>query len=52
MNTLIIVGTIISIISGIAFLIAFVALYISYKRRKEIERLFSEIEEIKSYLVI
>jgi len=52
MKTIIIAGTIISIIAVISFIIVIVSLFIIRHRNKEIDRLFSEIEDIKTYLVI
>lgn len=52
METILIAGTIISIIAIISFIIGIVSLYIIRQRNKEIDRLFSEIEDIKNYLVI
>ncbi len=49
---LIIAGTIISIIAVISFIIGIVALYIIRQRNKEIDHLFSEIEDIKQFLNI
>ncbi len=52
MEGIIIAGTIISIIAVISFIISIVLLFIIRKRNKEIGRLFSEIEDIKMFLMI
>ena len=49
MKTLLIVGAIILVIS---FIIGIVLSIIIWKMNKEIDRLYSEIEGIKNYLVI
>lgn len=52
MKTLLIAGTITSIIAIISFIIGVTSLYIIRQRNKEIDRLYSEIEDIKRFLVI
>ena len=52
MKLILIAGTVISIIAIISFIIGVVLIFIIRQKDKEINDLYSEIENIKNYLVI
>lgn len=52
MKTLLIAVIIIAVIVIIILIIGIVWMYFTWQMNKKIDRLFSEIENIKSYLVI
>ncbi len=52
MNFILIAGTVTAIIALIGFIISIVSLYIIRQQENHIDRLYSEIEDIKNFLMI